>query len=882
MSAGLPTFAEFFIAVHGYAPFPWQVRAAERLARREVAAVTVPTGLGKSALIDAAIWAAAHGSWRRIAYVVDRRIVVDAVHDRAQRIMQCLNSSTDARLRAMADILGELQVVRLRGGVHGDDDWVLYPDRLSVVLTTVDQIGSRLLFRGYGVSPRRWPMHAAFFASDTLVIVDEAHLSVPFVQTLGALRNYGAGIDLLPMSATLARSGQTPLQLENDDLTLQVVRQRLQASKRAQLLQSDGPDSAFIKKLTELAAAHLLQPDVRTVAVIVNQVKTARLCYERLSKDGVACALLIGRSRPAARDSTLAQLLPRLDASRQRRSDEAPLVVVATQTIEVGADFDFDALVTESAALSALRQRFGRLDRLGLRGQSIAQILRRVGKVDPVYGSAEETAWTWLQGQVDASGSVDFGLLALQERLDTEPPAPEPQPDAAMLLPTHLELLAQTGVGVTEFDLAAWLHGPSDRAPDVALIWRDDLLADQPEAWSRSAELLPPLLRESLAISASAVRRWLLGQGAADLNDLQTNEPDDQSPDGEGRPVLRWRGADACEVISAHQIRPGDTLLVPSAYGGCDQWGWAPEARAAVDDLADTVLAEPDQPRRFVVRLVEGHHTAWGVDSATLMALVKALRQLEAQALDGEDDMADEVDAARQALLQSCAASKHPLLKRMGAASIEPHPNGVVLRARGLEEVEGVIETGRAVTLDDHHADVARWAAILAATHPEKDRVVKAAEVHDAGKTEPRMQVLLHGNLLSARAGPLLAKSAQARRADQLAALRVSQLPRGFRHEFASLSFAPLDDALTRHLVATHHGHGRPWGPACADPQAEGAALVHLDSHWARHWAELVQSQGPWRLAEMEWLLRAADARASMEEAAVSISMAVKEQGGNG
>lgn len=161
MSASLPTFAEFFIAVHGYAPFPWQVRAAERLARRELAAVTVPTGLGKSALIDAAIWAAAHGSWRRIAYVVDRRIVVDAVHDRAQRIMQCLNGSTDARLRAMADVLGELQVVRLRGGVHGDDDWVLYPDRLSVVLTTVDQIGSRLLFRGYGVSPRRWPMHAA-------------------------------------------------------------------------------------------------------------------------------------------------------------------------------------------------------------------------------------------------------------------------------------------------------------------------------------------------------------------------------------------------------------------------------------------------------------------------------------------------------------------------------------------------------------------------------------------------------------------------------------------------------------------------------------------------------------------------------------------------
>ena len=98
-----------------------------------------------------------------------------------------------ARLAAEGDDGPVLDVTRMRGGVNWSWLWLERPDRHAIVTGTVDQIGSRLLFRGYGVGQRLWPVDAALAGTDSLIIVDEAHLSDAFLSTLSDIRQLETG-----------------------------------------------------------------------------------------------------------------------------------------------------------------------------------------------------------------------------------------------------------------------------------------------------------------------------------------------------------------------------------------------------------------------------------------------------------------------------------------------------------------------------------------------------------------------------------------------------------------------------------------------------------------------------------------------------------------
>ena len=125
---------------------------------------------------------------------------------------------------------------------------------------------------------------------------------------------------------------------------------------------------------------------------------------------------------------------------------------------------------------------------------------------------------------------------------------------------------------------------------------------------------------------------------------------------------------------------------------------------------------------------------------------------------------------------------------------------------------------------------------------------------------------MLYGDPVSASSGILLAKSGIARRKDLQAAYSIAKVPKGFRHELASLAYEPITDPLIRHLIATHHGFGRPWFPTCADSSAPGTQIGELEGTWLGQFAELRQRLGYWKLAYLELRVRAADIRRSIDE----------------
>jgi CRISPR-associated endonuclease/helicase Cas3 len=854
MSAGglaLTDYVPFFQAMWGFAPFPWQERLLRRLVTGEDTnhnyagvlglwpdVLNLPTGSGKTAALDIALFhlalEAAHGARRRapmrIAFVVDRRLVVDDVFHHAKALESRLRgavtepATADPALLRVARALGELGgsnrpllVRSLRGGAPLEDDWARTPVQPTILCSTVDQVGSRLLFRGYGVSDRMKPIHAGLLGSDCLILLDEAHLSEPFRQTLKEVESLrGPDDERAPfgfavLTATPAIKPERPFELSQPDRVHPVLSSRLEAGKNARLVEipgkaGEGTETRRIEAIADqakvvlstLRSSGIAQP---AVGVVLNRVARARAVFDRLEAqlDGDAeVILLIGPARSADRAKHAADLDPiRTRQLSAPRTLTKALVVVATQTVEVGVDIDFDGLVTEAAPLDALRQRFGRLNRAGRPITSEAAILAHKEDIsskanDAVYGDRIATTWSALQElAASAGGLVDFGVTALQGRIGDDHAAAlsAPTADAPVLLPAYAELWSHTWpIPNADPDVALFLHGANRSPASARIIWRADIEekdlaaarqdAEHRECLVRLLDLVPPRSGEAVEVPLWAVRAFLEDRRdlLADLSDVSEQEPDDAERTG-GFLSLCYAGIDSerTRVVEPHELQSGDLVVVPAAYGGCDKWGWKPGSSDRVIDVADEA-AQPYAGRRYAVRLT-GALIAQELAAQSLDEQLEVEREWGsrlAAILAREDDPAAIADAVLElsppsAIRSQLAALEHAKGRRGRSLRCEfPYatgqpPTGVVLLApmglKSATEVEASVSStesdelgsnpGYEQLLDEHTDAVVELVtdfcarAGLSEGHTRDLRL--AALFHDVGKADPRFQAWLAG-----------------------------------------------------------------------------------------------------------------------------------------
>lgn len=913
-------FTEFFAALHGQPPFPWQARLARQLCERGKwpAVLDLPTGSGKTACIDIGLFhflsAVAKGkataAARRIVFVVDRRVIVDEARRRALEIRERLRAAEDGILRRAGDLLlaatgqADFDVHTLRGGAPREKNLVRDPLHCAMVLSTVDQIGSRLLFRGYGISPRAAPMHAGQFGHDTLLLLDEAHIAGPFLQTLHGIRRLQAraseSLGVQPLSVvqlSATPTGGADFQLDAADQAHPVLARRLTAPKPMRLLEvarRENLPKLILEQVESALAANVDADEAPRIGVIVNRVATAREVLELLRKrlkDRVDSALIIGPVRPLDRDVQLQRLEPLLKSSARPRPGDRPIVVVATQTIEVGADFDFHVLLTEAAGYAALRQRVGRLNRLGNRATASGAIVlvRDKADADPIYGAALLGTWSRLATHA-VDGAVDLGI-------DRAPPPSAgcllPETAAPQLLPAHLALLEQTWPRPGwEPEVASYLHGFQRTATDVGVVWRDGLGAgpDFDESLIRALlDALPPLSLETLQVPLPALTGWLRGRGAArppkppavaDIESLV-----DEGEDAEASPLLvPVYDAGGLRLVGLDALRPGQTLVLPSEWGGADAEGlnWS---STQVDELAwesreraghSAVLVwTSDRARRWLRP---------DADPAAWQAACAALLDFDAETADLDEAWANWVAASGELLEPRWSAR---LAGDWQAPEAVHDRDGrllaVILRARRVAaadfaDEDGALQFTREVGLDAHGRGVAayceRYARTLQLPEPLQRALVLAGRLHDIGKADPRFQAMLGG-----RPDRLLAKGRVSRRARRAA---------GARHECYSVALldahpqllGDADAELVRYLIGTHHGVGRGLQPFVEDDgvrfalEVDGQRLVHdgaaelhsLHHGWAEYLPSLSARFGPWGLAYLETLLRLADHRRSEAE----------------
>ncbi len=265
-----------FQQLTGNAPLSWQNRLYREWEAREFKRVIdLPTGLGKTSIM--AIWLIARRDNlnvpTRLIYVVDRRTVVDQATSLAKELRKNCKSTLG---------IDPPTISTLRGALADNREWSRDPSTPAIIIGTVDLIGSALLFSGYRSSYKRRPLEAGLLGQDSLLLLDEAHLSKPFEKLIMSIASLqatnGTPMRVIRMSATSeksdAKSQSFTLEFGDDgnlageDSSDKVITQRFAAKKRL-TIKTLGDKENRTASLADTAIELAEKPDLTGKRIVV-------------------------------------------------------------------------------------------------------------------------------------------------------------------------------------------------------------------------------------------------------------------------------------------------------------------------------------------------------------------------------------------------------------------------------------------------------------------------------------------------------------------------------------------------------------------------------------------------------------------------------------
>uniref|UniRef100_UPI0035E436EA hypothetical protein n=1 Tax=Gordonia asplenii TaxID=2725283 RepID=UPI0035E436EA len=623
----------------------------------------------------------------------------------------------------------------------------------------------------------------------------------------------------------------------------------------------------------------------RTV-VFANTVGMAQEVHSALvgklnsSKSPIPVRLVTSRFRP--RDKP------------KKKDLEEPGVIVATQTLEVGVDTSFDALVTELCPWSSLLQRLGRFNRYG-EFNADKTFERRPAVVvagwdavrdEPsprkasvsVYGTAQLDACARsLRGLMGANdgGVVNLSPAGLagvdQSKLEPE------QPRVGTLTSAMLPLIAQTRpTPEADIPVDALISGPDTNASaEVEVAWRDNL--DVFDVHDVTLRVSPT---EVVSIPRNAWAAFLAAdkKPTENLHDIEAApEPQSPAPDVKRLDLYRvWDPADGTWVIpSERQLVRSDRVVMSSTLGGyAPELGWTGShtevkgldisGEAAQEDLDR--LFYGGRPVDLILRREDLDTNASGAVEKLVEAFNDAHEELSRGVpwKDIDDAAVIKASEAYVESLISTPTTDDVVPERAQAPTPQPKatvvgliPDTVIVRVKVT-----LTHSSDRVPLDEHQAQVGAWAsadATAAGLNSELiGEVAYAGAHHDDGKSYEVFQDYLGGDQTT-----LLAKSGRPAELPWVDRRRRAEvgLPNGWRHEMESVRRIPQASALVRHLVGSHHGWFRPVAPPT--PYAAGHDGYPLPVAHGDDFDQLNARFGVWGLAYLESLVRMADWRAS-------------------